>query len=1173
MNLKRLMKQICSGFLVLALVCTYVPAALAVPATGTELYANHYVINEGEISKNILDETACNKLDPTDSALIEAIADLNSTVDLWISSDDMSEEEYQIPYVVDGTGNTWYLQQIVLYNIISDRNESQILMDENDIAGAKSKADYSFNVRDIEIDPYTIDGYSWYDVCYGWTLTPPEQWDSGSSDDKTYTVTYDFGIPSDVNSIFPITQYGIRGNESTASYDYIKNAVENLSGGKIEGQNFNVAEGLNEEWKGFFGYTWNDSNTSYYYFDGWKAENDSVYKTGATVTASDALAGGDSEIKFTGVWKEVAKWSDEQLVAAEESVPLDVFTRGDNEDLLLIDQSTDTLTKEDNRISYTVSAAVNDDLLLKSNVPFRGEKFATFEIFVNVDPELEFVNQNPDGTVTLRMESKLVVPKTIETKNGSSAWTGDGTNWTVTFDPDELPSGENGLQICIQAEFTGEDYTIVSDVMTLTGLDFKLKEDVFESTGVAPQVSTSANMTAKMDLRNMAGPGGPTGWSNNRYRLWVVERLLGKNDANGEVWRTYFEGGVDDPNAYVHALQFLDYKLADYDLSADTLATLDANTVTATVIQSELVEVKPADITVYEGGDGGYDAVVGGTGTTTSNSLPHPMFTIKTPDGVEPEDLTFINGDKSWTVISDGNGYYHFSEGNDQDKVRVTYSYEDKDGVTHTVTEDAFDPATMGDVYGELTIELYPGENDLNDVTARTADGKIYRLSVGTGTLTVRAVQEDDATSAIEETAPAQKVSSGNAVAVAPAGTTYTLNNTGVKLPSDAIPSLLFDSIIENGNSTARTDALKEQASEWLDNNRLATGGTRHYEAKYLDLVDAKNGNAWIKASNPVTIYWGYPEGTGQSTDFKLLHFKDLHRDTSGGGNTGFDPDDIADSTIEEITVNNNANGISFTVGSGGFSPFVLVWTEASAPGPDPTPDPDPEPTPDPDEPGIADPDDTGVADWLNTKDHDVFLNGYPDGSFGPDRSMTRAEVAAMFSNLLLDKNVPITTSFSDVAEDAWYADAVNMLASLDMIAGYEDGTFRPDAPITRAEFTAIAMRFADAAPEGENIFSDVHAGDWFYDVVVGSIQYGWIGGYEDGTFRPQNTITRAEVTAITNRMLGRVADEAFIDAADALRSFSDLSDAHWAYYSIMEATNAHDYTTSDGVEEWEALH
>lgn len=693
--------------------------------------------------------------------------------------------------------------------------------------------------------------------------------------------------------------------------------------------------------------------------------------------------------------------------------------------------------------------------------------------------------------------------------------------------------------------------------MTLSGFAFKLKDDAASKD---MEISTSGNITGSLDLKK---PNG----INQRYYYQTVLNLLNSNFYG---YQEEFGGDGSDPEAYVHAMQFTDLVTSNYDLSQDTKAVLDDNTVTATVVQSELVEVTPANITVYEGGNGGYDAVVGGTETTTSDSLPHPMFRITAPDGVKPEELTFTNGNKSWTVIPDGNGYYHFSEGDGQDKVRVTYSYEDKDGVTHTVTEDAFDPATMGDVYGELTIALYPGENDLNDVTARTADGKIYRLSVGTGTLTVRAVQENDATSDIEKTAPVQKVSSDNAVAVAPAGTTYTLNNTGVKLPDDAIPSLLFDSIIEDKDSTTRTDALKEQASKWLDANGLATGGTRHYEAKYLDLVDANNGNAWISSSKGTDIYWGYPEGTDKNTNFTLLHFNGLHRD---GENSGYDEEDIAAVTPDKITIEKLDNGIKFHVGSGGFSPFVLVWTEASAPGPDPTPDPDPEPTPDPDEPGIADPDDTGVADWLNTKDHEVFLNGYPDGSFGPDRSMTRAEVAAMFSNLLLDKNVPITTSFSDVAEDAWYADAVNMLASLDMIAGYEDGTFRPDAPITRAEFTAIAMRFANAVPEGENIFSDVHAGDWFYDVVVGSIQYGWIGGYEDGTFRPQNTITRAEVTAITNRMLGRVADEAFIDAADALRNFGDLSDAHWAYYSIMEATNAHDYTTTDGVEEWEALH
>lgn len=681
------------------------------------------------------------------------------------------------------------------------------------------------------------------------------------------------------------------------------------------------------------------------------------------------------------------------------------------------------------------------------------------------------------------------------------------------------------------------------------------------------------------------------------------------------------------------------------------------------------VTITPADMTIYQGGQDGYEGVYGdGENNLGSASLPHPLFEIIPASGsnVKPEDLTFTNDDNSWKVVKteDSNLYYFKPVSGTTDPVRVTYSYTNENGEKVSVTNDEFKVEDVGNTYAEYTIDLYPGDNNFDDVRATTtSDTTSWPISVNSGTLTVRAVEkETGATSDIVEVEPAEdgsvsyteNVPTGSAKAVAPSNTTYTLNDTEVQLPADHGASLLFDDIISSdGKGEERIEKLEAAAGTWLDENEGSTDGTRNYQIKYLDLVDAKNGNAWIKASNPVTIYWGYPEDTDQSTNFKLLHFKDLHRDTSGGDNTGFDPDHIAGSTIEKIEVANTENGISFTVNSGGFSPFVLVWETASTPDtytitatagnggsispsgavtvnagadqtfaitpnsgyriadvtvdgasvgarntytfedvdadhtinatftyngggtitPDPTPDPDPEPTPDPDEPGIADSDDTGVADWLNTEDHEVFLNGYPDGSFGPDRSMTRAEVAAMFSNLLLDKNVPITTSFSDVAEDAWYADAVNMLASLDMIAGYEDGTFRPDAPITRAEFTAIAMRFADAAPEGENIFSDVHAGDWFYDVVVGSIQYGWIGGYEDGTFRPQNTITRAEVTAITNRMLGRVADEAFIDAADALRSFGDLSDAHWAYYSIMEATNAHDYTTTDGVEEWEALH
>ena len=224
----------------------------------------------------------------------------------------------------------------------------------------------------------------------------------------------------------------------------------------------------------------------------------------------------------------------------------------------------------------------------------------------------------------------------------------------------------------------------------------------------------------------------------------------------------------------------------------------------------------------------------------------------------------------------------------------------------------------------------------------------------------------------------------------------------------------------------------------------------------------------------------------------------------------------------------------------------------------------------DPDEP--ADPDDTGVSDLLNTEDHIQYLFGYPDGTFGPENNMTRAEVAQMFYNLLLDQDVTITKTFDDVPANAWYTKAVNTLASLDIISGVGDNKFEPERSITRAEFTAMAMKFAVGGEEGENIFSDVDENDWFYDAVVNSIQYGWIHGYGDGTFRPNNPITRAEVTAIVNNMLGRAADEDFVDEhTDELTPFSDI-EKHWAYYHIVEATNDHDYTKPSSGENWTKL-
>ena len=221
----------------------------------------------------------------------------------------------------------------------------------------------------------------------------------------------------------------------------------------------------------------------------------------------------------------------------------------------------------------------------------------------------------------------------------------------------------------------------------------------------------------------------------------------------------------------------------------------------------------------------------------------------------------------------------------------------------------------------------------------------------------------------------------------------------------------------------------------------------------------------------------------------------------------------------------------------------------------------------------VADPDDTGVSAKLDTENHMKYMVGYPDGTFGPSRNMTRAEVAQMFYNLLLDKKTSGNVRFTDVKDDAWYATAVRTLAGMGVINGYGDGRFQPGKSITRAEFTAMSMRFAKSDASGQNIFSDVNKGAWYYDAVVGSVAYGWVNGYGDGTFRSNDTITRAEVVTIVNNMLGRSADQEYVDShSSTIEKFTDLKDSHWAYYNIMEATNAHNYDKKDSVEDWTKL-
>lgn len=225
-----------------------------------------------------------------------------------------------------------------------------------------------------------------------------------------------------------------------------------------------------------------------------------------------------------------------------------------------------------------------------------------------------------------------------------------------------------------------------------------------------------------------------------------------------------------------------------------------------------------------------------------------------------------------------------------------------------------------------------------------------------------------------------------------------------------------------------------------------------------------------------------------------------------------------------------------------------------------------------PAKPDMTDPKETGVADLLETTLHNAYMHGYGNGEFGPNRGMTRAEVAQMFYNLLRSKDVSITAHFVDVPEDAWFATAVNTLSSLGILDGIGNEMYDPDRVITRGEFAAIATRFAKANNNGNVSFEDVSAVDWFYNAVLTATNYGWIDGYEDNTFKPYSTITRAEVTTIVNRMLARRADKDFVaDHIHNMRTFNDVDSSFWAYHYIMEATNGHDYDRVEHTEIWKS--
>ena len=606
------------------------------------------------------------------------------------------------------------------------------------------------------------------------------------------------------------------------------------------------------------------------------------------------------------------------------------------------------------------------------------------------------------------------------------------------------------------------------------------------------------------------------------------------------------------------------YKSSHNFIGASDTAT-DARSYVMNVIATDAVTVAivPADITVYVGGNG-YEGAVDGSGALLGedNGFPVPGFTISAEglDNFDPTKavLTYENDNvsRSWYIvpydgeIGDGmtsHGIYRFEpyEGSNT-AVRMQFEKTVNGiGTGEIVTDDNF---VIEDNLGQDLLMAVYGESIEMGYVKLVYDDVEYAITTENGTLKVRSTT--DSPEYGEVVAQEASVPNGESGVVAPEGTTYYINDSTVKVSDDAGVMLLFDDIIEqNSASVSNTQLLIDRADEVLG----GSSDSRRYEAKYLDLVDTSNGNAWVAADENITVYWPLPAGTGRNTSFTLLHFEGLHREM------GVDviESGINSCDVTPFTVENTGTHVKFTVSRAGFSPFILVWDEYNTPI-----------TP------IPEPDNSPVG--LNTEDHVAYIIGYEDGTGRPGANITRAEVATIFFRLLTDETRESywsqSSGFTDVASGVWYNNAVSTLTRAGILDGYEDGSFRPNASITRAEFTKIAVSFfKHAGGASANPFNDVPDSAWYAEFVKAAAELGLIDGYEDGTFRPNAPITRAEACTIVNRTLGRAPDKDNLLPEHEMLTWPDNSRDAWYYAQIQEATNSHDYQWLGAIELWTA--
>ena len=664
------------------------------------------------------------------------------------------------------------------------------------------------------------------------------------------------------------------------------------------------------------------------------------------------------------------------------------------------------------------------------------------------------------------------------------------------------------------------------------------------------------------------------------------------------------------------------------------------------------VKIAPMNLTVYVGGDG-YHGVIGDDGEFAANDLPEIGFYLTLPDDINAmlggTDKNPVNlSGKLQLTSDDDNGtmrswslelYSDESKSHVMENGRRVYIYKLRSSQTDdgeetvprvqftradgsVMTESKFQ-ALLTDQFRNYKISVYQGllDEQIYKATFTTADGHTFTrpIKLGTGTLKVRG--NNDTTYRAIETIPSVNPQEKDIMLVSTAqtGTQYYINNSGLSVPSSDDVKLMVDHSLD--------DAL---LSAYI-NRTSNTEGKYSYQFHYFDLVDTSNGNTYVTmgAGQKMNLYWPVPSDAKSNSEFYIIHFKGIDRDSDADVNellTTRIPEEL---TGETVTIGGQ-KFVKFAVDS--FSPFALLYEKDTSTLTQPsggggsssgstkyilhyesnggtsykdesysygtTVSLDKVPTCESytftgwyadkaltdkitnvkmtgNKTVYAGWKATGVPDMLNGDDHDAYVIGYPDGNVHPQGNISRAETATIFFRLLKadtrDGNLTAENAFADVVDGQWFNKAVSTMAKLGIVKGRSAETFAPDAPITRAEFAAICARFNTKPTNTSNSFSDI-SGHWAEAEIERAVAFGWIAGYPDGTFRPDTYITRAEAMTMINRVLCRMPQ----DEKDLLRTmvvWPDNKPTDWYYLAVQEATNSHEFERKGAVnEKWTKL-